>query len=140
MKKRSLCIITALMCLLALLSLLSGCEGPIQSKQLIVVNNSEFAIDTVEIRQFVFSPKTSELRNALQEETIEPGAKKTFYLAPYSLDWVELIIEDENDNGDYISFKYDYLVKKKNEAITATYDGTEIILSGSNFVIEEEET
>lgn len=139
MKKRSLCIVTALMCLLALLSLFSSCEGPIQSKQLIVVNNSESAIDTVEIRQFVFSPKVSEY-NALKDETIEPGAKKTFYLAPYSLDWVGLFIGSGEEDGDRIFFKYDYLVNKKNEAITATYDGTEIILNGSNFVIQEEET
>ncbi len=66
------------------------------------------------------------------DETIASGESKTFYLAPYGKNQVYMQIEDSSDAGNWEFFTYDYLVEGKNEAIFATFDGTEIRLTESN--------
>lgn len=118
-----------------LVLMIAGCDQSPQSKALIIINDSDAAIELVEIRQYIAAPRLALYFNALADgDTIAPGEEKTFYLAPYSYaevvhpsGWASLLIE----NLDKV-FSYDYEVNGKNEPITATYDGTTIELSGSN--------
>ncbi|AEV30475.1 hypothetical protein SpiGrapes_2718 [Sphaerochaeta pleomorpha str. Grapes] len=121
-----------LACCLLLVSVFSGCNDNPRCKALVIINESDNAIEDVGIRQYVSKPKLDEPFSG-DEVTIAAGASKTFYLAPYSADSVILSFYDgvEVSEGG-IEFTYEYLVNGKNETITALYTGTEITLSGSN--------
>ena len=116
-----------------LLVLVMGCENAPRSKALVVVNDSDAAVDYVNIQTFVFGRSMNP--NSLPTDTeIAPGASFTFYLAPYSStstpgESVSLTVQ-----GVSISFRYDYQVNGKNEKIVATFDGTSITVTGSGAV------
>jgi len=114
--------------------MLAGCELSPLSKPLVVVNDSGADITTVQISEYVVSPRYS-LPNALLDgEVIAPGASKTFYLAPYSSSEpggaVSLSI-----GGVDVEFSFDFIVDNHNPSIMATCDGVEITLSGSNVTL-----
>ncbi|PKL10861.1 MAG: hypothetical protein CVV52_16290 [Spirochaetae bacterium HGW-Spirochaetae-8] len=121
--------------MVVVLAMMVGCDQSPRSKALIIINDGNTAIDLVQIRQYIVAPRTVLNYNALADgDTIAPGEEKTFYLAPYSYDvagknsgWANLTIQ-----GLQKYFSFDYLVNGRNEPITATYDGTTIVLSGSN--------
>lgn len=131
MKKRSIYVVLALICSVALFT---SCESPIEAKALVVKNTGSHAIYFVKISQIVSGAKNLAYpENALDvDETIAPGESKTFYLAPYGKNDVYIQIEDESIGEAETRFTYDYLKDGKNETITATFDGTDISLSGSN--------
>ena len=139
MKKRMLTVVGVLLCSMVLVMVLSSCDNPpIPSKALIVVNNSASPITYVSIKQYVSGSRTGAPPNALAvEETIAVGESKTFYLAPYAADWIDLTIknEDLNFNLDSIELKYEYLIDGSNEPITATFttqdERSTITLTGS---------
>lgn len=132
MKKRSIYVVLALICSVALFT---SCESPIEAKALVVKNTGSHAIYFVKISQIVSGAKNLAYpENALDvDETIAPGESKTFYLAPYTSGSVRLQVET-NDTIAQIWFTFDYLKDGKNEAITATFNGSKIKLDGSNSV------
>jgi len=86
--------------------------------------------------QYVSGAKKEVIRNALVDgETIDAGANKTFYIAPYAKDSVQVNIQDDGGGNKSENFTYDYLVRNRNREITATYNGTSITFSGSNATI-----
>ncbi|WP_320127758.1 hypothetical protein [uncultured Sphaerochaeta sp.] len=133
MKKwSSVVLIVSILCVL-FISLLSSCYSPLSSKTLVVVNESGYEIDLVSITQYVSGSKVTSDRNALADgETIAVGASESFYLAPYSTYEVNLSINNTGDQADRSYFTYEYMVNGKNEAITASFSGTAIVLSGRN--------
>ncbi|WP_320127760.1 hypothetical protein [uncultured Sphaerochaeta sp.] len=133
MKKKVLGVLLVLISCLFLVSVLSSCNDNPRSKALVIVNDSDNEINLVEINQYISGAKIASSNNALDgEETIAAGKSKTFYLAPYSEYRVGLFIRDDASGYDDIEFTYDYAVNGRNEAITASYDGTEITVTGSN--------
>ena len=114
------------------LAMFTGCETNPDSKALVVVNESDYAVDYITIREYVSGTKAVDPgSNALAEdETIAPGGQKTFYIAPYSRQ-VSLYIESDTEYAS-MYFTFDYKVEGRNEPIEARYDGSTIVLSGSN--------
>ncbi|MDY0290405.1 MAG: hypothetical protein RBR15_16385 [Sphaerochaeta sp.] len=123
MKKRIFGVVCVLVCSLMLVTVLTSCEeSPLESKALVVVNESASAINYVSIVQNISGAKRSLPPNALAEgETIAVGESKTFYLAPYSVEKATLRIRNATDNFTMSEFTYSYLVNGENETITATF-------------------
>ncbi len=138
MKKRIVGVLLVLMCSVVLVSMLSSCDFSPRSKALVVVNDSTAAIDYVSIMQYVYGTKGSSPNALSGGETIAAGSKKTFYIAPYTKDFVYLEIHDDTLGSENKSFIYDYKVNGINTKIIATYDGTDITLSGSNARIPQD--
>ncbi|WP_320127757.1 hypothetical protein [uncultured Sphaerochaeta sp.] len=113
-----------------LVSLTSSCS-PLDSKVLVIQNDSTSAIDYVVINQYVSEAKGSSWSALDAGETIPVGGSKTFNLAPYSAS-ISLDISDESTGSDSVYFFYDYLINGHNETITASYSGSGISVSGSN--------
>ncbi len=112
---------------LIMVMMMAGCELAPRSKALIVVNSSGADITQVQIREYVQDARDS-FFNALSDgEVIEDGKHRTFYLAPYNSSPVRLEIGSTS-----VYFLFDYQVDGRNKLITAVYDGTTIVLSGSN--------
>ncbi|PKL11364.1 MAG: hypothetical protein CVV52_14175 [Spirochaetae bacterium HGW-Spirochaetae-8] len=119
---------------IVLILLLAGCELSPQSKPLIVVNESDADITEVNIIEYIAGARRI-YPNALTEgDSIAPGARRTFYLAPYSyanlndsVGRVKLRIGEIS-----IEFSFDFIVENHNERIIATYDGSGFTLTGSN--------
>ncbi len=132
MKKNIVGVLLVLMCSVVLVSMLSSCDFSPRSKALVIVNDSTAAIDHVSIRQYISGSKMSDPNALAEGETIAAGSKKTFYIAPYTKDSVYLEIDDDALGSANKSFIYDYRVNGINTKIIATYDGTDITLSGSN--------
>ena len=122
MKKRILILACVLVCSVMMVSLFTSCDSAVESKALVVVNNSGSPIDYISIRQYVSGAKTSPEPNALGlDETIADGESKTFHLAPYSADEVRLSIKNTDNESGSCYFTYTYLVNNINEKITATF-------------------
>ncbi|WP_320127756.1 hypothetical protein [uncultured Sphaerochaeta sp.] len=114
-----------------LVSMLSSCDNRVNSKVLIVKNDSASAIITVSIGQYISGSKDSAPNALVDGDTIAVGGSQIFYLAPYSKSAIHLYISNGTDSHN-ISFTYDYEVNGHNEAITATFDEMEIAVDGSN--------
>ena len=114
----------------SLVSLFSSCNTSPKSKAMVVVNENASAINYISIKQYVPGSKTIDT-NALDDETIVAGGRKTFYLAPYS-EYVYLHVDDDTSGFDDIYFTYDYKVHGIKESITVTYNGMMTTVSGSN--------
>lgn len=140
MKKRILILACVLVCSVMMVSLFTSCDSAVESKALVVVNNSGSPIDYISIRQYVSGAKTSPEPNALGlDETIADGESKTFHLAPYSAHEVTLMINTTDDHSGYCNFTYTYLVKNKNEKITAIFDlnaDEAITMTGSEVIVD----
>jgi hypothetical protein len=129
--------VALMLMVLVLMAVVVGCDQTPKTKALIVVNNStDTDIEVVEIRQNIVS-RSANPYNALPDgEVIAPGAQMTFYIAPFAysdtanlvgLTYLRINFNLTGEFGAYFSFNPD--VK---EDITATYDGTTFVLSGSN--------
>ncbi|MDY0290407.1 MAG: hypothetical protein RBR15_16395 [Sphaerochaeta sp.] len=122
MKKRIFGVACVLVCSLMLVTMLSSCEeSPLESKTLVVVNNSASAINHVSIVQCISGAKGSTPNALAIGETIAVGESKTFYLAPYASGLSTLRITNNNSESDTVDFTYKYLIDGKNESITVTF-------------------
>jgi len=119
-----------------LLGVFVGCHGIPESKQLIIVNDTDSAIEYISIR---VNPVDEDARllapNALGDKTIAAGERMAFQICPYC---VEVRIEIENSASVEATkhFSFDYLVGGVNQDITVTFSieitEGEITLEGSN--------
>jgi hypothetical protein len=128
--------------MLVVIAVLVGCDQAPKSKALIVVNASVSTdIENIQIRQYVTGERTLQVYNALGSgEVIAPGAEKTFYIAPYSFSetgiangWCNLDINLGVSGSIFAAFTFN---PDSDEAITATYDGSTVSLSGSGSYFE----
>lgn len=126
-----------ILCTLAFLSL-TGCNT-VASKELVIANDSSStnSITGVGIQQYVGTKGQIIFDNILDDnETIAPGESKSFFIAPYtSSEGTTVMIEygtDLSPSREYIHFTYDYKVDSVNQAITVTFDGSVLSVSGSN--------
>ena len=127
MKKTQVAILVVLVFAL----MLAGCELSPLSKPLVVVNESDADITWVIISEYVVSPRTPGYNALLNGEVIAPGARMTFYLAPYSSSESSGIVSLRIGVVD-VEFSFDFIIDHHNERILATYDGVGITLTGSN--------
>ena len=127
-------VVAAVVSCIFLITLSTGCNNTIKSKELIVTNSSSYPITLVSIDQNISKKMINYSENALANgETIAVGSSKTFNIAPYSSSTNLKISYNANKYVDqYLYFTYDYLFEGNNEAITATFNGTGITVSGSN--------
>ena len=140
MKKRILILACVLVCSVMMVSLFTSCDSAVESKALVVVNNSGSPINHISIMQYVSGAKTFSGYNALDDgETIAVGESKTFHLAPYSAHEVYLNISN-TDNSSSCYFTYTYLVNGKNETITVTFNTDSadeaITMTGSEVIVD----
>jgi len=121
----------AILLVLVFALFLAGCELSPLSKPLVVVNDSDVDITVVNIQEYVVSPRKAWPNALLDGEVIAPGARKTFYLAPYSSTGPDGLVFLSIGGVD-VEFSFDFIVNNHNERILATYDGVGITLTGSN--------
>jgi hypothetical protein len=115
---------------------------------MVISNESDYTIYAVYINQYGVGTKATFGDNVLSEgESIAPGSEKSFYLAPYSQE-VRLsidadpgtakIMEEEEDPVTYpfssCYFTFEFENSWFNEKVVATFDGSDITVSGCNAV------
>jgi len=127
-------VVAAVVSCIFLITLSTGCNNTIKSKELIVTNSSSYPITFVSIDQHISKKTLDSLENALANgEIIAEESSKTFNIAPYSSSTNLKISNNAQKSIDqHLYFTYDYLLEGNNEAITATFNGTGITVSGSN--------
>ncbi|MHC1693616.1 MAG: hypothetical protein AB9828_11395 [Sphaerochaetaceae bacterium] len=113
----------AILGLIVLLGSLAGCRGIPDSKQIIIVNDSDHTIDIVCIHLIVVDEDARDQINSLGDKTIPPDGEMAFHISPYC-DSVYINIDDTGDCNASAEFTFDYLVKGVNEDIKVYYSIT----------------
>jgi len=128
-----------LISLCALVVLLAGCQINPFTKALVVVNNGSTPISAVTINQYITQSSKTVLRpNALLNgATIPVGGQEKFYLSPFSYSvnssgYASLFV-DNGVNSTTVRFTFD---AKVYDDLTATFDGTNIVMSGSGVLVD----
>jgi hypothetical protein len=123
----------------------ASCSLTPNSQEMVISNESDYTIYSVDINQYGVGTKGS-LSNVLSEgESIAPGSEKSFYLAPYSEE-VRLSIDADPATAKIMAedsvtypfsscyFTFEFENSWFNEKVVATFDGSAITVSGCNAV------
>ena len=119
--------------LCALVVMLAGCQLNPYTKALVIVNNGSSPISLVTINQYITQSSKALRPNALLNgATIPVGGQEKFYLSPFSYSdstsGYALLFVDNGVNSATVRFTFDAAVY---DDLIATFDGTNIVMSGS---------